>query len=129
MEGPILLLALTVLSFGLWAWAERSGAEWQRFVAGIGMAICFALCGAGAMVVVSLSEQFGERVRLNQTVSDMLDRTIQRVETGEREELLADLRAMRERIQPTYEAWTFEEPFEEFARQKDSSSPDAEISP
>lgn len=129
MEGPILLLVLTVVAFGLWIWAERSGAEWQRYIAGMGMAICFAVCGAGAMAVAVLNEHFNERIRLNRIVGDMLDRTIQRVEADERETLLADLREMRKQVQPTYEYWTFEEPFVEFARQKDQPSPDAEVGP
>ncbi|HEV7278645.1 MAG TPA: hypothetical protein VGN57_00415 [Pirellulaceae bacterium] len=129
MEGPIFLLLLTLLAVGLWIWVELTGSEWQRFVAGIGMAICFALCGAGIMAVIGLSDRFGERFRLNQTVGDMLDRTIERVEAGEREELASDLRAMREQVQPTYEYWAFEEPFEEFARRDASSSPEVEVRP
>jgi hypothetical protein len=74
------------------------------------------------MIAIVIGERFTERVRLNQTVGDMLDRTIQRVEAGERETLLADLREMRKQVQSTYESWTFEEPFVEFARQKDQPS-------
>lgn len=129
MEGPILLIGFVILALALWVLAERYGKEWQRIAAGLIAFVAFAFLGAGILALVFISEHFSTTHRLNQVTVDMLDRTIERLEADDRDALLADFKEMRTEVVPTYEYWTFEEPFVEFARSKDSPSPPPDDAP
>lgn len=129
MEGPILLFVFVLVCVIGWACAERYGGLLVRVFAGLAAFFAFAILGAAVMALIAFGESISTRHRLNMVVCDMLDRTIERLEADDRDALLADLKEMRTEVVPTYEYWTFEEPFVEFARQKDSPSPEAEVAP
>lgn len=122
----LVLVAAVALAFpiGIWALAECKGKDWQRCLAGLFMAACFAACGAGIAAINAYTERLLTSYYVNHASQEMLTAAIRRLEDGDREELIDDFRWMRHEIgHPKTDRPMIEEPFLAFAEGKAGDAP------
>lgn len=95
----ILILALTVGLPFAWFASEFQDRRWLRIVAGCGaIATCFLVAaGVGQLERLNFNAWYGNLSK------ELIDTTIVELERGDTERLLAELRHLQSRLEPTYE--------------------------
>ena len=94
-----LIVCLTVASLLAWFASEFQDRRWIRLVAGLAaLSMSFLIAtGVGALEHLTANAWYGEASKR------LVDTTVEELERGETERLLAELKILQQQFQPTYE--------------------------
>ena len=95
----IFLLVVVGVVVG-WFASEFQGRRWHRLLLGC---CAVVLVGGGAGLAATIAERFNGNAWYGTASGDLIDATVAGLEEGRADEVLAELKRLRGRFQPTYE--------------------------
>jgi hypothetical protein len=98
--AAILFLLLAVAIPIAWFASEFQQRRWLRLLLGC---TSLVLIGGGAVVGVTIGERFNSNAWYGGASGDLIDATVEALQEGRTDQVVAELKRLRGRFQPTYE--------------------------
>jgi hypothetical protein len=96
---PILLLLVVAVVLA-WFASEFQSRRWLRLLLGC---CALVLIGPAGYLAATIGERFNSNAWYGKASGDLIDATTEGLQQGRTDEVLAELKRLRERFEPTYE--------------------------